>query len=254
MYRNRSIIPEAPKAFYELLEMAKAATRRDVLGADLERGFFYSGSHLNGIGGQLMDENGNPTFYGEKGVEWVNLLQLFTATGPAEYNTDDDLRRFLAGQAGIIIDGTWNLVALRDSIGAENLSIDPWPAHGEGRLSGFVQSDVIYLNAGTSGDDQEAALRFIEYLLSPEIQARLTVVGHIPAVDDVPVEDPLLRQGREVLLGGTLFRARPEWDVYWGPMDTALRSVFEQEYDPNPALETAYGQIMQAVRKMHGEQ
>jgi len=254
MYRNRSIIPQAPRTFDELLEMAKAATRGDMVGADLERGFFYSGAHLNGIGGQLMDGNGYPTFYSEKGMEWVNLLRAFSATGPAEYYSDDDLKRFQAGLAGIIIDGTWSLETLRNSIGPENLSIDPWPAYGEGHLSGYVQPDVIYLNAATSGDDQHAALRFVEYLLSPENQHRLTLFAQIPVVEGVPVDDPLLRQAMEAFQGGTLFTALPEWDLYWGPMDKALTAAFEQAGDPSGFLEAAYGQISQAVNAMHSGQ
>lgn len=251
MYRNRSITPQPPNTFDELLRMAKEASQGDVVGADLERGFFFSAAHLNGIGGQLMDDNGNPTFYGQKGVEWVNLLRAFSAAGPAEYNTDEDLRRFQAGQAGIIIDATWNLEALRNAIGAENLSIDPWPAVGEGHLSGYVQSDALYLNAVLSGDDQEAALRFIEFFLSPDSQARLTRVGHIPAIAGVPVDDPLLRQALEAFRDGTPFPALPEMQAYWGPMDTALQSAFEQRGDPNAALETAYGEIIKTVDAMH---
>jgi len=255
MYRNRSIIPSAPMTFGDLLEMASAYTEGNVLGADLERGFFYSGAHLDGIGGRLMDDNGNPTFYNDKGIEWVYLLEAFSAAGPAEYYTDDDIKRFQAGLAGIIIDGTWNLATLRDSIGAENLSIDPWPAYEKGQLSGYVQSDVIHLNTATSGADQEAALQFIEYLLSPESQARLTETGHIPAVEGVPVNDPLLRQAMEAFRGGTLFPALPEWDVYLnGPMDRALQSAFDHDGEPHPFLEAAYAQISKAVNAMHAGQ
>lgn len=251
MFRNQSIVPQAPKSFDQLLEMAKMATRGDVVGAELERGFYFSGAHLNGIGGQLMDGQGLPSFYNDKGFEWVKLLQQFSSAGPADYYSDDDLTRFRAGQAGIIIDGSWNLTILRDSIGADNLSVDPWPTYGDGRLSGYVQPDVVYLSAAASGEDREASLRFVEYLLSPESQARLMAVGHIPAVDDVPIDDPLFRQARAVLLAGTLLSPLPEWSAYWGPMDTALRSVFEQQMSPESALEAAYATIKRAVTDMH---
>jgi arabinogalactan oligomer/maltooligosaccharide transport system substrate-binding protein len=254
MFRNRSIIPQAPGTFDELLSLAKEATQGDVVGMYLERGFFYSAAHLYGIGGQLMDANGNPTFYNDKGVEWVNLLRYFSYVGPAEYYGNQDLERFQAGLAGIIIDGTWNLDALRNSIGAENLSIDPWPAYGDGHLSGYVQSDVVYLNAAISGDDQKAALRFIEFLLSPENQARLAMVGHIPVLAGVEVEDPLIRQALEAFQGGTPYTTLPEMQAYWEPMDAALRSVFDLRADPYLALETAYGSIATAVDAMHGPQ
>jgi arabinogalactan oligomer/maltooligosaccharide transport system substrate-binding protein len=255
MYRDRSIIPSAPGTFEDLLEMASAYTKGNVLGADLERGFFYSGAHLNGIGGRLMYDNGDPAFLNSWGTDWVNLLQQFPRFRPAEYNTDEDLARFQAGEAGIIIDGTWNMQTLRNSIGVR-LAIDPWPTYREGRLSGYVLAEVIYLNAATRDADQEAALRFIEYLLSPENEARLATTGRIPAVDDVPIDDPLMQQAVEVLKGGTLIPARPEWDVYWDPMDTALRAIFEQQAPVRSALITAAEEIAQALKRMRegGEQ
>jgi maltose-binding protein MalE len=250
MYRNRAILPEAPGTFDDLLAMAKEASAHDLLGIDLERGFFFSAAHLNGIGGQLMDDAGNPTFNNEKGVEWLRLLEAFSYTGPAEYNTDNDLEQFRRGGVGVIIDGTWNLALLRDAIGAENLAIDPWPAYGDGHLSGYVQAENLYLSAAAMPNDQQAAWKFMEFLLSPEAQARLTNVGHIPAVAGVGAGDPLLQQAIEVLKEGTPFPIIPEMEAYWEPMDAALTSVFEQKADPFEALQVAQESVTRAIEEI----
>ena len=257
MFRNTAIIADAPATYDDLVAAATAATAGDVVGADLERGFFFSAAHLDGIGGALMDKDGNPLFNDEKGVEWVTLLNSFSEAGPAEYYTDNDVNLFKAGKAGIIMDGTWNYTGLAEAIGAENLAIDPWPTYGteEGpHLAGYVQTENIYLSFNAEGDDQAAAWKFMEFFLAPEAQAMLAKVGHIPATIGVEVTDPLMLQAMEAFKGGVAFPVIPEMGAYWGPMDTALKQVFDEGADPATALQTAYDSIVAAIEDMHGAQ
>jgi arabinogalactan oligomer/maltooligosaccharide transport system substrate-binding protein len=254
MFRNTDIIAEAPATFDDLVAAAQAATEGDVVGADLEYGFFFSAAHLNGIGGELMDRNGDPLFNDEKGVEWLNLLNSFKESGPTEYYTDNDVNLFKAGQAGIVIDGTWNMTGLADAIGADNLAIDPWPTYGDGHLSGYVQTENIYLSTNAEGDDQMASWAFMEFFLSPEAQAILTKAGHIPAAAGVEVTDPLMAQAVEAFAGGAAFPVIPEMGAYWGPMDTALQSVFDEGTDPAEALDQAFETITAAIEDIRGGQ
>ncbi|MEW6567487.1 MAG: extracellular solute-binding protein [Chloroflexota bacterium] len=256
MFRNTLIIPEAPATWEDLVAAAQAATQGDVVGADLEYGFFFSAAQLTATGGALMDADGNPAFNNDAGVAWVNLLNSFKEAGPTEYYTDNDVNLFKAGLAGIIIDGSWNAAALAEAIGAENLAIDPWPAFGDSHLSGYVQTENIYLGANVTGDDMEASLAFIEFFLSPEAQALLadpTKAAHIPAVSGVEVTDPLQQQMIAAFAQGTAFPVIPEMGAYWGPMDTALKSVFDEGADPATALQTAYDAIVAAIAQMHGQ-
>lgn len=256
MFRNTSIIPEAPATWEELVTAAQAATQGDVVGADLEYGFFFSAAHLTATGGALMDADGNPAFNNEAGIAWVNLLNSFKQAGPTEYYTDNDVNLFKAGLAGIIIDGSWNATALAEAVGAENLAIDPWPAFGDSHLSGYVQTENIYLGANVTGDDMEASLAFIEFFLSPEAQTLLAdpaKAGHIPAISGVEVTDPLQQQMVAAFALGTAFPVIPEMGAYWGPMDTALKSVFDEGADPATALQTAYDAIVAALEQMHGQ-
>ncbi len=256
MYRNKAIIPEAPKTWEDLVAAAKAATQGDVVGANLEYGFFFSAAHLHGIGGKLMEPNGDPAFNNEKGVEWVNLLVSFKEAGPTEYYTDNDVNLFKAGKAGIIIDGTWNMGGLVEAIGAEKLAVDPWPAYKDGHLSGYVQTENIYLSANVTGDNQKAALAFIQFFLSPKAQALLadpTKAAHIPATKGVEVTDPLMKQAMEAFALGTAFPVIPEMGAYWGPMDTALKSVFDEGADPAAALQQAYDSIVAKIKEIRGQ-
>lgn len=260
LYRNAAIIPAAPATWDELVVAAQAATQGDVVGANLDRGFFFSAAHLDGIGGQLMDKDGTPTFNDEKGGEWLELLRSFSDAGPIEYLTDNDANLFKAGKAGLIIDGTWNMVGLAEVIGADNLAIDPWPAYGEeegAHLAGYVQTENIYLNANAEGNDQMAAWKFMEFFLSPAAQAILadpTKAGHIPALVGVQVSDPLMLQAMTAMENGIAFPVSPEMGIYLGPMDTALQSVFEESLDPAEALQQAFESITSAVEEIRGGQ
>ncbi len=255
MFRNTDIIADAPATYEDLVAAAQAATQGDIVGANLERGFFFSAAHLDGIGGALMDSSGDPMFNDEKGVEWLNLLASFSDAGPVEYYTDNDVNLFKAGKAGIIIDGTWNTASLAEAIGADNLAIDPWPTFGEGHLSGYVQTENIYLNANVDGPDRVTAWKFMEFFLSPEAQAILadpTKAGHIPAISGVEVSDPLMLQSMDAFAGGAVFPVIPEMGAYWGPMDTAIQSVTDEGIDPAEALQTAYDAIVAAIAEIRG--
>ena len=252
MYRNTDIIAEAPATYDGLVEAAQAATSDEIVGANLDRGFFFAAGHLNGVGGLLMDEDGNPLFNDAKGVEWVNLLNSFSQAGPTESYTDNDLNLFKAGQAGIIIDNTWNMASLAEAIGADKLSIDPWPTP----LSGYVQTENIYMNANAEGTDKEITWAFIEFFLSPEAQALLAdpaKAAHIPAISGVEITDPLVTQAAEALAGGVAFPVIPEMGAYWWPMEASLQSVFEEGADPAAALSQAYNAIVTAVAEIRGE-
>ena len=252
MFRNKAIIASAPATFADLVTAAKAATKGDVVGADLERGFFFAAAHLDGIGGKLMETAGDPAFNNAAGVKWLTLLKSFSDAGPAEYYTDNDVNLFKAGKCGVIIDGTWNMTGLAEAIGADNLAIDAWPAYDGGHLSGYVQTENIYLNANATGDDKNAGWKFMEFFLSPEAQKLLIKAGHIPSVAGVDIADPLLQQAVKAFEGGAVFPVIPEMGAYWAAMDTCLKSVFDEGADPAQSLQKAYDSITAKIAEIRG--
>jgi arabinogalactan oligomer / maltooligosaccharide transport system substrate-binding protein len=237
MYRNKTLAPDAPASFDDIVALGNAS---------LERGFFFSMPNLvTACGGQIADSDGMPAFNTDAGVCWLELLNKYP--NPT-YNSDDDVNTFKAGQTSVIIDGTWNLSALSDAIGAENLAIDPWPTAADGKMSGVVQTESIYLSANATGDDLDAAKAFVEYFLSPEAQQMLadpTKASHIPAVAGVTVSDPLLSEAVAAFAGGI---SQPRFGgCYWGNMDTALNAYFGGEQTAQEALQSAADIIGNAV-------
>jgi arabinogalactan oligomer / maltooligosaccharide transport system substrate-binding protein len=250
MYRNKSIMPVAPATFDDLIAQAKAATRAGTVGAYLEWSFFYSAAHLDGMGAQLMDQNGDPTFNTALGVEWLKLLAAFKQAGPIEFNGNRDLDTFKSGKAGIIIDGTWNKTQLAKAIGAQNLAIDPWPAYRDGHLAGYLQTDNIYLSTNVVGEQRYAALQFMGFFLAREVQAIMTRAGHIPAVMDIQVDDPLMQQEMIALKGSVAYPIRPEVRAYWDPLQAAMLSVVNDDADPLSALQKAFLDVQFHIASM----
>ncbi len=251
-FRNKNIVPVAATTFDELVNLAQEATSGDIVGAYLDYGMFYSAGHLYGVGGQLMDSDGNPTFNDDKGIEWIELVQRFEEAGPIENNNDNDINLFVEGKAGIIIDGYWNASRLAEAIGPENLAIDPWPIP----MSGFVETDNLYLNANSTGNDLDSCWTFMEFMLSPEAQVIFsdpTMAGIIPAILEAEVTDPLQIQVMETFISAATFPVIPEMSVYWDPVNKALQSVIELGTDPVDALQTAHDEVLIELAEIFGE-
>lgn len=248
LYRNNNIVLGSPATFEELITLAQTNSEGEILGAYLDRSFFMGGGHLNGLGGRLMNPEGDPAFNDEKGLEWIELLKSFEEAGPSDYFTDDDLNLFKEGRVGFIVEGTWKRQELAEAIGESNLSVVTWPIHSGGTLSGYVRAENIYLTPRAMDEDQLVSWKFIEFLLSPESQTELAEVGLIPAINGSPanlaagkmnVTDRLIRQAMLALADGTTYAVIPEMSAYTAPMDIALKSVFIEGVDPVEALSTA---------------
>jgi multiple sugar transport system substrate-binding protein len=247
LYRNLNIIPQGAITFQDLVNLAQISKQGDIQGAIFDRGFLYSGADLLGLGGQIMDENGDPAFDNEKGLAWISLLGALGQAGPASFNDDQDLDFFRQGKAGMIIDGTWNRVSISDTLGLENVAVDPWPAYGDGHLSGFVQANSLFLSGKAEGDARLASWEFIKYFLSPEAQEILANSGQIPTVKNVPVDDPIISQSMKAMEGGSTYPVRPEMSAYTAPLDGAIKAIFSDGVAPPDALKSAADAVRSAL-------
>jgi ABC-type glycerol-3-phosphate transport system substrate-binding protein len=251
LFRNKDIITLSANTLDELIMLAQSSTQGEIIGAILERSFLYSGAHLEGLGGQLMDMDGFPTFNDEKGVAWLEMLKLFDQAGPTSFMSNQDLSYFQEGRVGWIIDGTWNMPDIAEAIGAEKLAIDPWPHYQDGALSGYVISDMLFLNINARDDQATSTLKFIEYLLSPPAQTFLTDINQIPS--NLTINPPetltqtLISQAMVALAGGSSYPIAAEMDIYSASMDTGLRSYFDENLIAQDILQTLVNTIREAI-------
>jgi arabinogalactan oligomer / maltooligosaccharide transport system substrate-binding protein len=243
LYRNRNIIPEPAEKFEDMVISAQEATEGDWIGAILERSFFYSGAHLLGLGGNLFNDEGQPVFNDDTGLEWIDLLLAFERVGLTEFSSDNDALFFMENRVGYLIDGTWKREMLAESVGYDNLVIDPWPEFANGHLSGFVQSRNLYLNPRVINESYDLSWRFCQFFLSPQYQRRLIEFGYIPALLDIDVDDRLTTQSMNALSKGEPYPTIAVMDFYITTMDEALFSIFYGGVPPDSALNQAAEKI-----------
>lgn len=244
LYRNTAIQPEPASSWDDLVAKAQAATAGDVYGALIEVGSFFSYGHLYGLGGALMNADGTPAFNTAEGIQWLELQKTAVELGADAWYTDNDVALFKEGKAGWIVDGTWNLGDIAASLG-DNLAIDAWPAG----MSGFVQTGAVFLSYNTEGATADAAKDFIGYLLTADAQAAFYAAdgAFIPSNVNVAVDDPLRLQALEAFNGGVGWIVTPAMGAYWGPMETAQRSVISDGADPAAALAAAEQAVNDAL-------
>jgi arabinogalactan oligomer/maltooligosaccharide transport system substrate-binding protein len=256
LYRNKALIPEAPKSFEQLVSLAQNVKGIGTLGVYFEGGSYFSLGHLMGLGGQLLDNEANPLFDRDQyraALAWMNLLKAMKQAGALDMNGDKDLQLFKDGKSGFLVEGSWTIDALVHAIGEKNLAIDPWPTYLDGHLSGFVQSDCIFLNANTqelSSLDHQGALQFIGYFLTPPVQERLADAGIIPALITSQPSPPLTRQAMLAFQGGTAYPV--EFDdtirqIYFTALDNVITKVVNQGIDPRSALQEAFEAIQKRL-------
>jgi len=255
LIRNTALISQAPETFEDLVSSAQSATQGDVIGAVLERSFYYSAAHLNGLGGTLMNEDGAPAFDDRLGLAWIRLLQDFERAGPTDYFSDNDLDLFKTGKVGFIIAGSWKIPELSEAVGPENIVIDPWPDYQQenlpgARLSGYVQSQNIFVSRLLHEENHRALRSFIEFFLSPAVQKTLGEIDLVPANRSAQVSDELIAQSMTALAGGTTYPTIPEFEIYPAAMDLALRSIFQGEVSPEEALSAAQESISLELQQM----
>lgn len=256
LYRNSRLVPIQAATFDELVELARRVEGGEEVGAYLERSFFFSGGHLYGQGGALLDDLGQPVFSDERGLAWVDLLRSFELAGPVDYFTDTDVQLFKEGRVGLIIEHTRRRNELAEAIGAMNLAIDPWPVHANGALSGFVQAEMLYLTPRAESEAHDISWMFLQELLTPAAQSDLAAAGVIPAVSGAPavgavselqIDDDLIEQAMLALVDGAAYPVAPEFQVYPAALDAALRAIFETGAAPDQALNQAAESIRAAL-------
>lgn len=259
LYRNRNLIPASAETMDELITFTRQVTQGEVFGAYLERSFFYSGGHLYGLGGRLLDAQGLPAFNDAYGLAWIELLRSFERFGLVDFYSDNDIQYFIANRAGYIIESTRQRNRLVEALGSGSVAIDPFPLLDQGALAGFVQAENVFLSPAAL--DGAAAKLFLETLLSPQSQAYLGETGSIPALrasvafapgSQFSIKDELVKQSMAALEEGYAYPPQFLMTIYSPQMDIALQSIFVDGLPPEQALSTAEAAILEALEARQG--
>jgi ABC-type glycerol-3-phosphate transport system substrate-binding protein len=201
-------IKDAPRTWDEVTEGAKAITRgdrrwgyiqalsRSQNASNLMQMFIPA---IYGFGGEFLGEKDRALFNGPAGVkvfEWLSDLvykHKVMPTGAVTVNPDNLLDGIKAGIYGMTIEGSHRVVSAQSIKGVgKNLRTAPIPSPDPARPSPAVVAGQT-LAMGKFCKEKEAAWKFIEHMISPEMEIiNAKVGGEMPSRKST-YDDPWFR-------------------------------------------------------------
>ena len=205
---------EPPETLDELVEVAKATTKRDGAGnitqVGITTGMTAQDHHwwreglVRQFGGEPYDADGNVAYESDAGREalkfYTDLEKVHEVT--ASGFMDEPQAAFKAGRAAMHIDGSFRIGSL-DEVRGLKWGVTELPANADGVRSNYASYWVNAITTKAEGPKYDAAVKFMEYLVSDEaMQVWLDVVGELPAKPSVgmteanandPIYGPFIR-------------------------------------------------------------
>lgn len=192
LYYNKSLVPNPPVTTKDMVSYGLKITNEDdgVYGLVYPKGnYYYHIPWLTGFGGSILDEKNNPTFNSKEQIASIKFARSLTAghkkiMPEGELNMDLAIMMFNQEMAGMMISGNWILADLKNNkrlkFGVAKLPIIEDTNFPAKPIAG---SDILMISSKTQS--KEAAIDFIQFLTSSDIQGEFVKAGHIPSRDSV---------------------------------------------------------------------
>ncbi|NUP63152.1 MAG: sugar ABC transporter substrate-binding protein [Nonomuraea sp.] len=238
-------IEEPPKTWREFVDVAKRLTDGDRHGVTLLGASYTEGAHFAWLFGR---QNGAKIFDGDRpafdspemvaGVKrYLDLMATdkVASTSDAEKSQDAQLYRdFATGKAAMLLmqnNGTAGLESNGVAPGDYGVVPIPLPEGAKEQITSHVAG--INIAAFQEADNPEGALKFIEFMTSPEEQTVLNkAFGSLPVVNGVT--DPAFQGEKAKVFGDVLARAArplpmiPAEAQFETLVGTAVKDLFAQ--------------------------
>lgn len=264
-FYNKSLVLDAPETWADVLQISRELAADGIIGLGFQNGFFHSAGFLFGLGGSLMDDDGNATFgpdgEGREAMEaYLQLhqdmyqLSLDPASGVIIDGTSP-LPQFQTGDVAMVYDGIWNLAQFESDLGAD-LGVAVMPALDNGRVPAmFAQTTGIMVNPAMANNEtkRDAFVALMKFVTSEEGQRiGLDEAGWLPVNPNIEITDkPNLQVFADQFALGTPFPNRGELSAFWGPMGDAIAAVSAGGETPADATQAAYELIQASIDTMH---
>ncbi|AOZ55221.1 sugar ABC transporter substrate-binding protein [Ketogulonicigenium vulgare] len=250
-----------PTTLDELIAQAAASTERDgagnytSIGLTVEMGgqdhHWWREALVRQFGGVPYDENGDVAYTSDEGkaaFRWYTELNTAQHVGAPGF-MDEGQAAFRAGLATFTIDGTFRLGGF--AANPFEWGVTELPANAAGERGNYSSYFANGIGADVTGEELEAAQKFLAYLSSEEaMTVWLDVVGELPARRTTalseenlanPIYGPFLR-GLEYAHTTRFYDESGQRQIM---LDAANR-VFLEGLSPEEALDIA-GQAEQAI-------
>ncbi len=227
LFYNKSMVSTVPADWDALLKDAAAGH-----GIALTADWFHNYMWLPAFGATLLDKDGKAVVDSPEAAKALDYYaKVCKSQGVTCDSNDGNMDTlFRQGKVAYRIQGPWASGDYIKDLGADKVAVAKIPAiPGAKDPRPWNQSQVIMLSANAKPDEAAAALKFITYMVSPDVQALfLEKANWIPANSTVDTS-------KNPVVGGFLaqvpvsdpFPVLKELGATWDPMGNAVTKILK---------------------------
>lgn len=257
LFYNKSLVPEPPKSFEEVVEFAKTFndTANKKYALMWETGNFYfnypfvasTGGYLFGDNGTNKDDMGLANDGAIEGLKVFQSLKEILPINSGDINPDIKRGLFNTGDVAMDINGPWELAGYKEALG-DNLAVAPIPTVAGKTAISFSGVKIYVVSSFTKYPN--AAKLYAEFASGKDAQLLLNEkIGSIPTnlealeADQIK-NDPFISGFAEQAKNSLPMPSIPEMANVWSPVNAALPEIWNKNADPKATMEKAMQQIM----------
>ncbi|WP_431247769.1 ABC transporter substrate-binding protein [Leifsonia xyli] len=201
LYYNKKMFSDAgvqpPTTWEELVAAAKKLTTGSQYGFSLAAGSYTENVHFAFInsaqnGGEWFDKKGNPTFDSQENVDgikrYLDLMQTDKVVNPSNAQYDNGVQAvndFATGRVAMILSqNNADASIVANGMKNDQYGVVPFPAPEGGKpIATFIAG--INLSIFKNTKQKDAALKFVKYMTSKDVQTTLgKPYASLPVLND----------------------------------------------------------------------
>lgn len=170
LYYNRALVTAPPKTLQALLDQAA-----DGKSVGLSTGFYGAFWGIQAFGGQMFDAEGRVILNQGGFANWLGWLKKAQNAPNVILTNDPETLRalFIKGQLAYYADSSEALCSLQKTLGENVVGVAPFPAGTPNQSGPILETEALLLNAASSHEQTELALRLAQFLTNFEQQSEL---------------------------------------------------------------------------------
>lgn len=179
LYYNKGLVDKPVATLEELL--AQAREGREV---GINTSFTQAFWGIRAFGGRLFNEEGKVILDQGGFANWLNWLKSAQNSPGIVLGTNQDSLRalFEQGDLAYLVDGSWNLSQIRESLGQDQVGVVPLPAGPTGSSGPFLGVEALMFSSASSAQQTDLALKTAQFITNAEQQTTLMrKAAQIPA-------------------------------------------------------------------------
>jgi arabinogalactan oligomer/maltooligosaccharide transport system permease protein len=265
---NKKLVDKPPGTDEELIALGKRLTidtngdgKTDQYGLcwNYTEPFFFV-PFMTGFGGWVMTDDGTPTLDSRgtiDGLKFVRDLRDKYKIIPneADYNIADAL--FKDGKSAMIVNGDWSWAGYKKA--GIDIGVAPLPKITSTGLwcAPMISPKGFSLNANVSAAKRPLVIRFLRFLMQPEIQLQTarqlnTMPTRIEAIQSEFVQnDDILKNSALQIERGRVMPVVPELRAIWDSMRPSYQAVLGGSKTPEIAAREMQGLAKRKIAEMN---